>query len=301
MLPAAHQQLIGPEPGDVSAVLPPWERSWIVQPDRTIVVPPNAPPDVLVDLWNVAQLQSAQGASVFRVTPDSIAAAMNRDLSPTQIRALLQGGSKVPLPPTVERLIDDQGERYGRIKVGVAHTYVKVDDPALLAELRKHKKLSKLEWRDVAPGVAFIISHEPSAVLTSLRQAGFLPIMDEPEPKAAQTRADGNGPALRLVGGNSRQRASSRQASARRRALLQVIDEAIETEQELYAVWLEHNRPTAAYIQAIDLHGDAIHAYDTQKADTELYLPLDAILEISAGDDAYLDGGDEDFDDGEFD
>jgi hypothetical protein len=123
--------------------------------------------------------------------------------------------------------------------------------------------------------------------------------MDEPEQKSTKAKADSNGPALRLVGGSGQQRTSSRQASAKRRAVLELVNEAIETEQELYAVWLEHNRPTAAYIQAIDLHGDAIHAYDTQKEGAELYLPLDAILEISAGDDAYLDGDDEYFDDGE--
>jgi hypothetical protein len=289
MLPAAYQQLIGPEPGDVSAALPPWERSWIVQPDRTIVVPPNAPPDTLVDLWKVAQLQSSQGASVFRVTSDSIAAALNRDLSPTQIRELLQGGSKVPLPPTVERLIDDQGERYGRIRVGVAHTYVKTDDPALLAELRQNKKLSKLEWRDVSPGVAFIVSHDPNAVLTSLRQAGFLPVMDEPKQKAVQARTNGDGPGLRLVGGSGRQRESSRKANTNRRALLRVIDEAVETEEPLFVTWLERDQPAVASISIIDLHGDAIHAYDLDKEGTELYIPLDTILDLSSDDELYFD------------
>jgi hypothetical protein len=294
MLPAAYQQLISPEPGDVSAALPPWERSWIVQPDRTIVVPPNAPPDTLAELWQVAQLQSAQGASVFRLTPDSIAAAMNRNLSPKQIRELLQGGSKVPLPPTVERLIDDQGERYGRIKIGLAYTYVKVDDPALLAELRQNKKLSKLEWRDVAPGVAFIVSHTPEAVLTNLRQAGFLPIMDEPEQKSTRAKSDGDGPALRLVSGSGQPRKPNRQASAKRRALLEMVTEAIETEESLYVVWLEHNRPTAASIGIVDLHGDAIHACDLDKAGTEIYIPLDSILELSSDEQSYFDDGEPD-------
>jgi hypothetical protein len=283
MLPAAHQQLIGPESGDVSAVLPPWVSSWIVQPDRTIVVPPNAPPDTLVELWKVAQLQSSQGASVFRVTPDSIAAALNRDLSPGQIRELLQGGSRVPLPPTVERLIDDQGQRYGRIKVGVAHTYVRTDDPALLAELQRNKKLSKLEWREVAPGVAFVVSSEPAAVLSSLRQAGFLPVMDESEQKPAQKRTAGDGPDLRLVGGTSRRRRGQPDvAVASRNTLVRLVNEAIEADVPLMTVWVDRDRPMISTLDVIDLHGDAIHAYDLDQDGEEIYIPLDMILEVSA-------------------
>jgi len=100
-------------------------------------------------------------------------------MTPAEIRTLLQHGSRVPLPPTVERLIDDQGQRFGRIKIGTAHTYVKTDDPALLEELRRDKKLSKLDWRDVAPGIAFVVSSDPISVLDTLRKAGYLPVIEQ--------------------------------------------------------------------------------------------------------------------------
>jgi hypothetical protein len=182
----------------------------------------------------------------------------------------------------------------------MAHTYVKTDDPALLAELRQNKKLSKLEWRDVAPGVAFIVSHEPGTVLTSLRQAGFLPIMDEPEQKSTRAKSDGDAPALRLVSGSGRQREPRQKQSASRRELLRVINEAIETEESLLVSWMERNQLTSAAISIIDLHGDAIHAYDVDKQGTDLYIPFDTIIEISSedessyGDELYFDDGEPD-------
>jgi hypothetical protein len=281
MLPVAHQQMLDPESDDVGEALPPWESAWIVQPDRTVVVPPNASPAALGDLWKVAQLQSSHGASVFRVTPDSVAAAMNRGLTPDQVRDILRRGSRVPLPPTVERLIDDQGERYGRIKVGEAHTYVRTDDPALLEELRRHKKLSKLDWREVAPGVAFVASRDPDAVLGTLRQAGYLPVMEQAEADKTSKRAVEQRPGLRAIGGRRTRRDP---APTSRRALEHLVDRAIDQELTLIVTWHEDGARFQAEIEAIDLHEDELHAYDLDHDAQEILIPLDSIVELISGD-----------------
>jgi hypothetical protein len=237
MVTAAHQRLLAPvdrAPG----LLPPWERAWIVQPDRTVVAPPNTHPDAVVELWKVAQLQSSQGASVFRVTPESIAAALNRGLTPTEVTEILQGGSKVPLPPTVERLIDDQGKRFGRIKVGTAQTYVKVDDPALLAEMKRHKKLSKLEWVDVAPGVAFVVSQDPTGVLNDLRQAGYLPVMEQTEQQQKLGARPTPAAALRSIGGRQRKGREPMPLVSGRDALVQLVNNASALDMPMTVTWV---------------------------------------------------------------
>jgi hypothetical protein len=255
------------------------------------VVPPNAHPDALADLWKVANLESNQGASVFRVSVESITAALNAYLTPTQIRSLLQKGSRVPLPPTVERLIDDQGQRYGRIKVGVAHTYVKTDDPALLEELRRDKKLSKLDWRDVAPCVAFVASADPSSVIESLRRSGYLPIADE-EPPAPRNGS----PTLRAV--PTRQPTpvdTGSMSKADRRALLRLVNTAIESDISLVTTWVEKGRPRTTELEMIDLHDDELHAFDLEDDSREVLVPIRSILELQAGgmlvDDPYGDEG----------
>jgi hypothetical protein len=281
MVPAAHQQLLmleeasdppsGNNPATSNSALPPWDESWIVQPDRSIVAPPNAAPDALLDLWNVAQLESNQGASVFRITPESIAAALNRNLSPADIRTLLEKRSRVPLPPTVERLVEDQGKKYGRIKVGTAQTYVKVDDPALLAEIRRDKRLQKLDWRDVAPGLAFIVSTDPAAVLDTLRKAGYLPVMDQVKPqKAVQAVPTRPAPAAKRV-------------SSLANAALRLARTALRNDQLLYVTWTDRGRLRHSELEVIDLHGREIHANDLEDG-SEVMVPVDRITEVELGD-----------------
>lgn len=280
MIPAAHQQLLEAPEGDAPAAndaadgaLPPWDETWIVQPDRSIVAPPNASPDALLDLWKVAALESNQGASVFRITADSIAAALNRSMSPAEIRTLLEKRSRVPLPPTVQRLVDDQGQRYGRIKVGTAQTYVQVDDPALLAEIRRDKRLQKLDWRDVAPGVAFVVSSDPATVLDTLRKAGYLPVMDQARPKTAVASPVPRGS----------QGQSSTSGASRGDGMLRLARAALREERLLYVTWMDGADVREGELEVIDLHGREIHANNLDDGE-EVLVPLDSILEAELGD-----------------
>ena len=283
MIPATHQQLLTPaEPdapadssGTADGALPPWDESWVVQPDRSIVAPPNASPHALLDIWKVAQLESNQGASVFRLTADSIAAALNRNLTPAEIRTLLEKRSRVPLPPTVERLIDDQGKRYGRIKVGAAQTYVKVDDPALLAELRRDKRLQKLDWRDVAPGVAFVGGRDPSAVLDTLRKAGYLPVMDQARPTKVVPSAGASAPA--------RRRKPPNRESSEANGILRLARTALREERLLYVTWSDGADLRDGELEIIDLHGREIHANNLDDGE-EVLVSVDAIVEAELGD-----------------
>ena len=302
MIPAAHQQtllaatadLAGPpdEPGasDGSAddLLPPWDDTWIVQPDRSIVAPPNASPDALLDLWKVAQLESNQGASVFRVTAESIAAALNRGVTTDELRTMLAARSRVPLPPTVERLIEDQGKRYGRIRVGSAHTYVKVDDPALLAELRRDKRLQKLNWQDVAPGVAFVVSSDPAAVLDTLRKAGYLPVPDQDRPKKPGAQVAALAPRPR---GSS---SASKRGGSPGDMVLRLARTALREDRLLYLSWKDdRGRLCAGELEVIDLHGREIHANNLDDGEEVLIL-ADDVIESELGDP--LDDEDDDLD-----
>lgn len=277
MLPATHQRIIRMEGADDAAgALPPWDDGWIVQPDRTIVAPPNLHPDAVGELWQVAQLESSQGASVFRVSGATIAAALNRQLTPDQVRTLLGGRSRVPLPPTVERLIDDQGQRYGRIKVGTAGTYVRTDDPALLAELQKHAKLKKLEWREVAPGVAFVHGNDPDNVIQALRGAGYLPVRDLSEAEQASVRA-----AERQT-----ESAAGSISTIDRRTMRRMIREAIDGDLLLMVTWLDRGKPRTAEIAPFDLQGDVLYAQNVDSG-KDVTISLGMILALSelGGDD----------------
>ena len=272
MLPAAHQRLLVPaERADADALLP-WDDTWIVQADRSVLAPPNAHPEALMDLWQVAQLESNQGASQFRVSADSIAAALNRGLKPAEIRKRLETRSKVSLPPTVERLVGDQEQRYGRIKVGTARTYVRADEPALLEELRRNSKLRGLDFQEVAPGVAFVGGSDPNAVLETLRRAGYLPVLDEAK-KSGPKKAGGPSAA----GDSGRRRAGSGATS-----LTSMVRQAIREDRLLTATWVERGREKTGELEPLDLHGREIHANNLEDGE-EVLVPLDAILGLELG------------------
>ena len=270
MLPASHRQAMLSESAESDSALPPWDGSWTIQPDRSIVAPPNLHPNALRELWQVAQLESNQGASVFRVTAESISAALNRNLTPTEIRTLLETRSRVPLPPTVERLIEDQGQRYGRVKVGTAFTYVQTDEPALLEELRRNSKLKKLEWRDVAPGVAFVVSTDPQSVLQALRGAGYLPVMEQSASTKAAPQAQPGRVEPSLVPGDVRN-------------IVRVVNQALENGYSLSAIWTERGREMIAALEPIDLHQRELHAYNLDD-EQEVTIPFDSIVELLLGD-----------------
>jgi len=156
--------------------LPDWDTSWIVQPDRTVVAPPNAHPDSILDLWNVADLIENQGASIFRVSADSISAALNNGMTPDEIAGLFERHSRTPMPATIERVIRDQSQRYGQVRVGNATAYLEVDDPGVLDEIVRNAKLDRLDIQVIAPTVAVVRGTDDATTIASLRKSGYLPV-----------------------------------------------------------------------------------------------------------------------------
>jgi hypothetical protein len=245
MLPAGHQRLLDPDTSPDAVPLPPWEDRWTIQPDRTIVAPPNLHPDAIAELWQVAALESNKGALIFRVTPASVADSLNRGMTPDEIRATLLQRSRTPLPPTVERLVGDQSARYGRIKVGQAETFVQTDDPALLDELRRNAKLRSLSWHDVAPGVAFVQGNGPDSVIDLLRKANYLPV-----------KVDRGGKPHTITSSASAAAANPPTAKQIRSA----INGALRKDATLAVTWTERGRIRLEHLTPIDEHGTILHA-----------------------------------------
>lgn len=299
MMPAEHQLLLSsltqPETkvtkkgakkdaDDASAALPPWDDSWTVQADRLIVAPPNAPPDAVIALWQVAKLESNQGASLFRISAESVAGALNLGLTPDAVRDALESRSRVPLPPTVLRLIEDQGQRYGRIKVGTTTTYITTDEPALLEELQRDKRLKKLGLRSIAPGVAVVDEQYQDAVMSALRTVGHLPV---PDPPAAPVVLDAFAAGSSAAVGSSNLPVSmveSRKPLAPS-VVRRMVRDAVQAQRSMTATWLDGPERLTAEIVPIDFHGHTLHAYDID-ADEDVDLPSDAIVALALGPDA---------------
>lgn len=293
MVPADHQKLLAllllperPASWPESPVLPPWDDGWTVQADRLVVAPPNASPEALIALWQVATLESNQGASLFRLTPESVAGALNRGMRPAAVQKLLASRSRVPLPPTVERLIDDQGKRYGRIRVGSASTYITTDDPALLDELQRDSRAKKLQLRVIAPGVAVVDGPDRADVIAALRAAGHLPVPDE-------TAGPAKGPAkgaLAVVAPAAQPGADGRRQPAlpakpmAPSAVRRLVRDAIARRLSLFVTQVEDGEQVEVEVAPIDFHGHTLHAVDLDAVE-DIELPLDALVAVELGSD----------------
>lgn len=146
----------------------------LVQADLTLVAPGPLVPDLLEQVSLVADIESAGSASMYRISEDSVRRALDAGLTATELHTLFGTKSRTPVPQSLTYLVDDVARRHGRLRAGVAASFVRCEDASLLAEVLASAVAEPLALRALAPTVA--ISQAPlREVLAELRAAGFAP------------------------------------------------------------------------------------------------------------------------------
>jgi hypothetical protein len=146
----------------------------LLQPDLTAVAPGPLVPEVARELALTADVESSGPATVYRLTDSSVRRALDAGRTAQDLLDFFEKHSKTPVPQALSYLVEDVARRHGQMRVGAAACYLRAEDPALLAEVAAHRKLTGLALRRLAPTV--YISREPvSAVLDALRGAGYAP------------------------------------------------------------------------------------------------------------------------------
>ncbi|ALG83794.1 helicase-associated domain-containing protein [Gordonia phthalatica] len=158
----------------MEAALPELIDYFLVQADLTVMVPGPLQPDTADRLRLLADLESGGAASMYRVTEDSVRRALDTGRSSTEIGAFLAEHSHTPVPQSLTYLIEDVARRHGRLRVGVAASFIRCDDTATLTEVLQSEAAADLSLRALAPTVA--VSVAPfREVVDRLREAGFAP------------------------------------------------------------------------------------------------------------------------------
>lgn len=150
----------------------------ILQADLTAVVDAAAPQGLLDELRLLADAESAGSALVLRFSRDSVRRGLDAGRDADEILAFLSAHAVRGVPQPLEYLVTDTARRWGSVRIGAVATYVRSDDPVLLEEATRHRRLAKLGLRLLAPTVA-VSEAEPAPVLTALRDAGFLPVEED--------------------------------------------------------------------------------------------------------------------------
>ncbi|MEB3979969.1 helicase-associated domain-containing protein [Mycobacterium sp. 663a-19] len=149
---------------------------FFVQADLTVVVPGPLQRDLAEDLAAVATVESAGAAMVYRISEQSIRHALDIGKTRDWMHAFFAGHSKTSVPQGLTYLIDDVARRHGQLRIGMAASFVRCEDPALLAQAVA--AAADLQLRALAPTVA--VSPAPIAeVLVALRAAGFAPAAED--------------------------------------------------------------------------------------------------------------------------
>ncbi|WP_183468054.1 helicase-associated domain-containing protein [Mycolicibacterium iranicum] len=159
-------------------VLPSPIDHFLLQADLTVVVPGPLERTLAEQLSTVANVESAGAAMVYRIDESSVRRALDTGKTAGELHALFNRYSKTPVPQALSYLIDDVARRHGQLRVGMAASFVRCEDAALLAQAVAAPATEAVELRLLAPTVA--VSQAPiSDVLSALRAAGFAPAAED--------------------------------------------------------------------------------------------------------------------------
>jgi hypothetical protein len=135
----------------------------------------------------VADAESRGGATVYRVTPDSVRRALDAGFTAAEVHALFRRRSRTSLPQTLEYMIDDVARRHGGLRVGNAGAYIRGEDEALMNEVVTDRRLVSLSLRRLAPTV-LASPYSTARVLEALRDAGYAPVPEDATGAAVLSR-----------------------------------------------------------------------------------------------------------------
>ncbi|GII60157.1 hypothetical protein Skr01_02420 [Sphaerisporangium krabiense] len=174
------------------------QRTALFGADLTAVVtgPPAAELAGLLD--RAADRESQGAASVWRFSPASVRRALDSGYTADSLLEDLGAAGTIPQPLTY--LVRDVARRYGEVTVTTVGCIIQGADPALLAEIAAHRRLSRLGLRLLAPTVlAGAASAERT--LAALRDAGYAPVPVDDTGSIAVRREPQGGRLILLPGG----------------------------------------------------------------------------------------------------
>ncbi len=141
----------------------------ILQGDLTAVVPGLPTPALAELLRTMADAESTGAASTYRFSTDSIRRALDHGWTAGELRTELGRRGSVPQP--LAYLIDDVARRHAVLRIGAAATFLRCDDPVVLAGILADPGATALGLFALSDTV-LASDQPPEHVLDQLRQLG---------------------------------------------------------------------------------------------------------------------------------
>ncbi len=162
----------------------------LLQADLTAVAPGRLEPELAAAMERVADVESAGGATVYRISERTVRRALDLGRTAAEIHELFSARSATAVPQNLTYLVDDVARRHGRLRGGSAASFLRAEDEALVAEVLAHPQAHALDLRRIAPTV-LVSSHPLVEVLEGLRAAGLAPVAEDSEGAVLDLRPRG--------------------------------------------------------------------------------------------------------------
>ncbi|MFT3660003.1 MAG: helicase-associated domain-containing protein [Gordonia sp. (in: high G+C Gram-positive bacteria)] len=164
---------------------------FLVQADLTLMVPGPMTVELAEQVQAIADLESGGAASVYRISEDSLRRALDTGRSGSEIVTLLESRSRTPVPQSLTYLVEDVARRHGSLRVGVASSFVRCEDPALLAAVLTSEAAAEVSLRALASTVA-VSAASLREVVDALRRHGFAPAGEDSTGALVDLRSRGS-------------------------------------------------------------------------------------------------------------
>ena len=151
----------------------------LIQADNTAIAPGPLHVDLAREMSLIANIESKGGATVYRLSEQSIRRALDNGRSGDDIKKFLTKISKTPMPQPLDYMITDIGKRYGKLRVGISFSsYIRCEDEAQVAAILADKKLVHLQFRQLGSTV-LMTEGDTHEAIDSLVSAGYFPALED--------------------------------------------------------------------------------------------------------------------------
>jgi len=159
----------------------------LLQADLTAVAPGYLAPELSEKLLMMADAEGQGPATIYRFSVASVRRALDAGHDAASLLGFLREHSATAVPQPLEYLVEDTSARHGRLRVGMASSFIQSDDEDALLELVQESSASALGLVRIAPTV--LISHAgPKETAQVLRTLGLSPAVEEPESALVRLR-----------------------------------------------------------------------------------------------------------------
>ena len=219
---------------------------FLTQADLTLTVPGPMTPELSDQVELVADLESGGAASVYRVSEASVRRALDAGKTSSELLTMFTAHSSTPVPQSLTYLIEDVARKHGQLRVGIASSFIRCEDPTMLAAVLRSDAAEHLALRALAPTVA-ISPSEVRTVIDRLRDAGFAPAGEDSSGSLVDLRERGS----RVSSGRGRRRPTPRRSTPTADQLQSVVSRMRSHDRATRATPATAGKSDAAPVRAV--------------------------------------------------